>query len=99
MDGTMPDDTNNRDINSRLDKHDLLFEKLTEGQTRLILVVETQSKRLDQHDADFKEMRKEQVDTGKILEAMKFKFSIGQWLLGAGGLLGLAYLFSHLFPK
>lgn len=83
----------------RENKHEEIIERLVEQQIRSEDLVEALKTRTDQHAEEIKEIKKEAVDIGKVLEGMRIRFQIVQWIgIGLGTLI-LNYLFSNFFKK
>lgn len=79
----------------RIDKHDELIEKLIEQQYKMEAILKELTTRTNLHEEELKEMRKTGIDVGKILEGMRVRFSIIQWLAVTAGAILVAYLFQH----
>lgn len=92
-------------IEHKLDKHDILLEALVRGvsgqeyQTKAIISLnEQQTKDSERHGFEIEQIKKEQVDVGKILSSFGVQLSIIKVVGTALFTLVLGYLFT-IFVK
>ena len=78
----------------RLDRHEQILEKLVEQQIRTEELLKATIQRTTDHAQEIKDIKKESVDVGKILEKMNLKFNIVQWLV----VVILAAIISSVVP-
>jgi len=83
----------------RIDQHDHLLEKIVELQIRTDEQLKAMVRRSDAHDDEIRDIRKNEVDVGKILEGMKLRNDIAQWILGIIAASIMGYLVLHFLPK
>lgn len=78
----------------RLERHEQILEKLVEQQIRTEELLKATIQRSADHAQEIKDIKKEGVDVGKILEKMNLKFNIIQWVVVAI----LAAIISSIVP-
>jgi hypothetical protein len=87
---------------SRLDKHEILLEKIIEQQVRSDELIKMLSKRTEQHDEEIKNLKQYDIDVGKLLVGLSLRLSVGQWVfitaVGAG-IVGLVTFFISTVTK
>jgi len=79
---------------SRLERHEQILEKLVEQQIRTEELLKATIGLQKDNTSEIKDLRKESVDVGKILDKMVWKFNIVQWIIVAV----LAAVISQIVP-
>jgi len=80
----------------RLDRHEQIIEKLVEQQIRTEELLKATIERTKGHADEIKDIRKESVDIGKILEKMSLKFNILQWVVITILAAAISYIIPHI---
>jgi len=83
----------------RLERHEIIIEKLVEQQIRTEELLKATIQRTAEYGQDIKDIKKEGVDIGKILEKMNLKFNIVQWVVVAIIAALISYVVPHMLPK
>jgi len=83
----------------RIDQHDHLLEKIVELQIRTDEQLKQMMKRSEVHDDDIRDIRKNEIIVGKILERLKMRNDIVQWILAVTATAVIGYLVLHFLPK
>ena len=83
----------------RLERHEQILEKLVEQQIRTEELLKATIQRTADHAQDIKDINKESVIIGKILEKMSLKFGIIQWVVVAILAAIISYIVPHVLPK
>jgi len=88
---------------SRVDKHEILIEKLVEQQIRFEEMLKVQIKRADTQEAalalKIKDDTNKDLELAKTLEGMKVMFSGIKWFAAAAGGFLIVDLLSHILIK
>ena len=83
----------------RIDQHDHLLEKIVELQIRTDEQLKQMTRRSEAHDDDIRDIRKNEVIVGKILERLKMRNDIVQWVLAVTATAVIGYLVLHFLPR
>jgi 3-hydroxyacyl-CoA dehydrogenase len=86
-------------IEDILDKHERILEKLVEQQIRSEELLKATIERTQNHADEIKEIKESDVDVGKILERLKLKSDIIQWVVVVILTAVISYIVPHVLPK